>query len=86
VDLGYVFYDRQPQTGASELTTAPLVDPIKTLKESGQMLAIDSRTGVRNSKLSELASLTNLNPYLALSFCVLNGVIDKIDERLLHET
>jgi hypothetical protein len=46
VDLRDMLYDRETQSGPAHLSTTPLIDPIKTLEETGKMRGLDARTGI----------------------------------------
>jgi len=46
--LHVVLDDREPETGASELAGARLVDPAKALEDAGEILGRDADAGVLN--------------------------------------
>src|SRR5439155_24275736 len=77
-----VLDDGQAQAGAALLPGARLVDPIKALEDAVDGLRRDSRPVVANKDLYHLRlGRAGADPDATFGAAVLDGVIDKVEER-----
>ena len=68
----------QTQTGTGHGTGAGLVDPVKTVKDAGQIFGWDTDAGILDPELDTIFRFPCTHPYGAVLGSILDGVVDQI--------
>jgi len=83
--LGYVFDDGKPQACASHSSASGLIDPIKTLEESGQMLLFYAAALVADTDADVSICLYGLDQNRAPLIAEFYRIVDEVHNSLLQK-
>ena len=78
-----VFHDREAKPRASGLTRAGLIDSVKTLEQSGQMLRGNPGTEVTNIKFDFACPLDRTDFNFFAARCIFQSIVYQVRKHLM---